>query len=455
MADWRLNSRKAKFWHLKEDNRVRCTLCPRECQLRSDQMGFCKVRGNVSGELHTYNYGKSVTATEEVIETEAVNHFMPGARILSLGNIGCMFACDFCQNWQTSQIKHLDPTIVESYTPEQIVNIAIQNNIKILSWTYNDPVVWHEFVYDTAKMAKEKGLINLYKSAFYINEKPVEELIEVIDIFSISLKSMDPEFYRKIVKGRLQPMLDATKQVYASGRHLEISQLLVTDRNEGEEDIRKTVDWVLNELDENVPLHFVGFHPAYKYLNVERTSKDRLLRAREIAIQMGLKHCYIGNIYENQMADTKCTNCNSTQVERFGLTTTITGLTESSNCAKCNSPSSIKFPFQGIQKGSETTKLWETKKTKKYYWNEEVKSLHLVCAKATSQTINVQVKSIGTEKCSYYKIGNEGLNRVIISRSANEEDGIKVSWDNIMDLSFMPVLDRAHFPTSEEVSKVR
>ena len=405
--------------------------------------------------LHTYNYGKSVTATEEVIETEAVNHFMPGARILSLGNIGCMFACDFCQNWQTSQIKHLDPTVVESYSSEQVINIALQNDIKILSWTYNDPVVWHEFVYDTAKMAKKEGLINLYKSAFYINEEPVKELIDVIDIFSLSLKSMDPEFYRKIVKGRLQPMLDATKQVHASGRHLEISQLLITDRNEGEEDVKKTVDWILNELDESVPLHFVGFHPAYKYLDVERTPRERLLRAREIAMEMGIQHCYIGNVYENQMADTKCLSCHSTQVERFGLTTTITGLTESSNCTQCGSPSSIKFPFEGIQRKPETTKSWETKKTKEYHWDKEVKSLHLACAKTTSETINIQVKHIGTEKYGYYKIGNEGLHRIIISRSTDKEIGIEISWDNTVDLSFMPVLDRAHFPTSEEVSKVR
>jgi pyruvate formate lyase activating enzyme len=174
MKNWRDSSVKAKFWTKKDNDRVQCNLCPRECSLKTDQMGFCKVRGNSKGELHSYNYGKSVAATEEVIETEAVNHFMPGARILSLGNIGCMFACDFCQNWQTSQVKHLDPTVVQFYTPEQVVDMAIANDIKVLSWTYNDPVVWHEFVYDTAKLAKEKGLINLFKSAFYIKEEPVK-----------------------------------------------------------------------------------------------------------------------------------------------------------------------------------------------------------------------------------------------------------------------------------------
>jgi pyruvate formate lyase activating enzyme len=418
-------------------------------------MGFCKVRGNSKGELHSYNYGKSVAATEEVIETEAVNHFMPGARILSLGNIGCMFACDFCQNWQTSQVKHLDPSVVQFYTPEQVVDMAIANDIKVLSWTYNDPVVWHEFVYDTAKLAKEKGLINLYKSAFYIKEEPVKELIDVIDIFSLSLKSMDPVFYKKIAKGELQPMLDATVQVYKSGKHLEISQLLITERNEGEEDVRKTVQWMLDELDANVPLHFVGFHPAYKYLDVERTSKERLLRAREIAIEMGMKNVYIGNVYEDEMADTKCNSCDHTQVKRFGLSTDIVGLTKDSKCTNCGEASSVKKPFIGIEERSNTNTNWTPVSNREYNWDEEVKSLHLAAPTDSTESINIQVRHVGTEIHRNYVLGAGGLSRVIVSRSTAEESGIEVKWDKQTKVSFMPVLDRAHFPISEEVSEVR
>jgi pyruvate formate lyase activating enzyme len=455
MKDWRADSRVAKFWTPKENGRVACTLCPRECSLKTKQKGFCQVRGNVDGKMHTYNYGKSVAATEEVIETEAVNHYMPGARILSLGNVGCMFACDFCQNWQTSQVKHLDPSVVQFYTPEQIVDMAVENGIKVLSWTYNDPVVWHEFVYDTAKLGRERGLTNLYKSAFYINEGPVKELLDVIDIFSLSLKSMNPDFYRKIAKGELQPMLDATKQVYDSGKHLEISQLLITDRNEGEEDIRKTVEWMLKELDADVPLHFVGFHPAYKYLNVERTSKERLLRAREIALEMGIKNVYIGNVYEDGMADTKCNSCDHTQVTRFGLTTEVVGLTEDSKCTNCGTASSIKFPHVGTEDRVQIEKNWNTVSDRTYNWDEEVKSLHLVLPNDFEDTINIQVKHLGTDIHREYKIGAGGLTRIIVSRATAEESGIEVTWDKDAKLSFMPVLDRAHFPTSETVSEVR
>src|SRR5690349_17826442 len=140
-SNWRDDSRPAMHWKVfNESGRVECTLCPRHCKTNSEQMGFCKVRGNKDGVFHTYNFGKSVAATEECVETEAIYHYSPGARILSLGNIGCMMACDYCQNWQTSQVKYLDDSVVHSYSPEQIIDLAMRNNIGIISWTYNDPV---------------------------------------------------------------------------------------------------------------------------------------------------------------------------------------------------------------------------------------------------------------------------------------------------------------------------
>lgn len=453
--DWRKNSRVAKFWTPTKNNRVECSLCPRHCKPGIGQMGFCQVRGNVAGELHTFNYGKSVAATEEVIETEAVNHYMPGARILSLGNVGCMLSCDFCQNWQTSQVKHLDPSVVKHYTPESIVKMALENNIEILSWTYNDPVVWHEFIYDTAKLARQEGIKNLYKSAFYIEQKPVEELLEVIDIFSLSLKSMDPEFYRKFTKGELQPMLDRTKQVYESGAHLEISQLLISGRNEGDEDIIKTVDWLLENTNEYIPLHFVGFHPAYKYLNVERTSKERLIKAREIALKRGVKFCYIGNVYEDGMANTCCPKCNSLLVERFGLTTTLKEIDSDGSCKKCGENSHIKFPFEGLNTKVQKEIDFKVLREREYLWDKEVKSAHLTLPENFHGNLNIRVRRVGTEDVDFHTLGSGNLSRVIISRSKDSEEGMHIQWDKDIDLLVMPVLDRAHFPIYEDVTKVR
>ncbi|MBU0595951.1 AmmeMemoRadiSam system radical SAM enzyme, partial [Candidatus Bipolaricaulota bacterium] len=173
---WRATQHPARLYETFADGRVVCHLSPRRCALKDGRHGFCGVRMNQGGRLVTLNYGKSVHATEESIETEAVFHFAPGERILSLGNIGCSLNCAYCQNWKTSQAKYVSDRDVFEYSPEGVVRFAKQHGIRILSWTYNDPVVWHEFVLDTARLAQAEGLLNLYKSAFFISEEAVEEL---------------------------------------------------------------------------------------------------------------------------------------------------------------------------------------------------------------------------------------------------------------------------------------
>ncbi len=446
---WKDTSQIAMHWKsFKEDGgRVECTLCPRHCKTSPGQMGFCKVRGNKDGEFQTYNFGKSVAATEECVETEAIYHFAPGARILSLGNIGCMMACDYCQNWQTSQVKYLDDSVVHTYTPEEIIRLAQLNNIGIISWTYNDPVVWHEFVIATSKLANKAGIKTLYKSAFYIEEKPVAELIEVIDIFSVSLKSMSPEFYRKITKGEMQPVLDRIKQVAASGRHLEVSQLLVMELNEKSEDIKRTIDWVLQNLGDKVPLHFVGAHPAFKYTHVERTPISILLNAYKLAKEAGLKYCYLGNVYEGGVSDTKCAQCDHLQVKRFGLTGEVLGLDPAGNCANCGAASPIKEPWMAKERARKEPTDIRAIHSANFSWTKDVKSVHLVARnKGQSKMANVQIKHAGGSHRENYQLGGSGLTRVIISRASDIESGIEVSWDNDQEIDILPVLDRAHFP---------
>jgi pyruvate formate lyase activating enzyme len=243
--------------------------------MNDGQKGFCGVRKNIEGTLNSLIYGKTVQLTQETIETEAVFHYAPGAPILSLGNIGCMLACDFCQNWKTAQVKYLDENEIHYHTPEQVVDIALQRGIQILSWTYNDPVVWFEFVMDTARLARQKGLKNLFKSSFFISIEAAAELCNVIDVFSISIKSMDEEFYRRLTKGWLPPVLEATKLVFANGKHVEISNLLITDLNDSEDDVKRMASWVLDNLSDKVPLHFVRFHPDYKYTQVPTKDSPR------------------------------------------------------------------------------------------------------------------------------------------------------------------------------------
>lgn len=266
--------------------------------MKEGQHGFCGVRANRGGRIVTMNYGKSVHMTEETIETEAVNHYSPGAAILSLGNIGCMLNCSYCHNWKTSQAKYVEDHDVYHYTPEGVVETALRHGIRVLSWTYNDPVVWHEFVCDTSRLAKQAGLINLYKSAFFISPEAIEELLPVIDIFSISIKSISPEYYKQYTSGWLEPVLEGTRQVFRAGKHVEVSTLMITDISDNQDTARKVSEWVLKELSPNVPLHFVRFHPDYKMRDTIRTPIPRLEAARSLALEMGVEHVYLGNVYD-------------------------------------------------------------------------------------------------------------------------------------------------------------
>lgn len=449
--DWRKDSRLAAHWHPADDEArsVVCDLNPRHCKIKPGEFGFCGVRGNVNGKLHTFNYGKSVAPTQELIETEAVNLFSPGSPILSLGNVGCMMHCDFCQNWETSQVKHLDPAVINVFTPSQVVDICERHGIKVISWTYNDPVVWHEFVVETSRLAQKKGIKTLYKSAFYIEEEPLSELIECIDIFSISLKSMDPKFYRKITGARLEPVLERIKQVFRSGKHLEISQLLVTGRNEQEADVQKTIDWMLSELGPNVPLHFVAFHPAYRYMNVSRTPKEALTRARELAIRAGIRHCYIGNVYEDGMADSKCHNCGAVLVQRFGLRSDIVGISEGNHCKECGSLTDVKEPFFGQSSRIDVVNP-DRVRSEEYHWSSEVNSVHVELGGNVSTPVRIRTTHKGTGQTEYHKLDGD-LRRFNVSRRSNDEGSVVFEWNHNVELTFLPILDRAHFPVVPDV----
>ncbi len=430
----------ADYWHFDTNkNKVICHLCPRNCQLKNGQDGFCRVRGNIDNTLYSFNYGKSIEATLETIETEAVYHYRPGAKILSLGNIGCMMACSFCQNWQTSQVKHLNTSNVKLYTPQEVVDKALKNNIDIISWTYNDPVVWQEFVVETSILAKANGIKTLYKSALYIESEPLAELIDVIDIFSISLKSMDDNLYRKVSKGRLQPVLDGIKQIAKSGKHLEISQLVVTGLNDTPEDAIKTAKWIVKNIGTKIPLHFVAYHPSFEY-HEPRTGTEKLLEARDLALAEGIEYSYLGNIYHNDVSNTVCPSCGHILVQRFGLTVHNRGLDDNNHCTNCGQAS----PITGAVAMKKNTKISKPHRQLNYNWENGINSIHILMNEQnTSRHLTIQ--RIPSGETDYYEM-NEGVDRLIISRSLDDETGILIGLDKNMNIRVLPVLDRAHFP---------
>jgi pyruvate formate lyase activating enzyme len=411
-------------------------------------MGFCKVRGNVDGTFHTFNFGKSVTATQECIETEAVNHYMPGARILSLGNIGCMMACSYCQNWQTSQIKHLNDANVFEYQPQEVIDLALANHIDVISWTYNDPVVWHEFVLETSRLAKAAGLTTLYKSALYIEIEPLKELIEVIDIFSISLKCMNDEVYRKENKGKLQPVLDAIELIAASDRHLELSQLVVTGLNDDGTDALKTAQWMREKLSPDVPLHLVAYHPSFKYKQ-PRTELSTLLKLRELVLQEGLEYVYLGNVYADDMSNTYCKSCSNLLVERFGLSVHVPGLDQHGHCKKCQTKSVIKRALDGQQTWVAPQHDFHALQTHSFAWNEEIRSVHIFLNSPQKEPVSIRLTRLPANTVQYLEL-NEGLERIILSKSDATEGELRIEAACLTPLHVLPVLDRAHFPVIDE-----
>jgi len=419
---------------------VQCHLSPRECKIPVGGLGFCGVRANDGGKLVTLNYGKSVAMTQETIETEAVYHYAPGARILSMGNIGCMMHCDFCHNWQTSQARLARDQDIVAYTPEQVVEYALRHGIGVLSWTYNDPVVWHEFVVDTARLGRRHGLKNLYKSAFYIGPRAIDELLEVIDIFSLSLKSLNPEHYRRYTGGTLQPVLDGIVQVYRAGSaHLEISNLCVTGRNDNHDEASAVHRWMLDHLDADVPLHYVRFHPDYKYTQVGRTSVEFLEDARRAALAAGMRYVYLGNVYDTDSVNTYCPGCGERLVERYGLTAKVH--LDDNRCPRCARVTPIvRWAAPGAARDPEraaaTTELV-------HRFRGAVQAIHI----EQDRESPVAFQFIDAEDQPVGEPASSSCTRFMISKAYPAATGVRIHHVAAVAPRIYEVYDRAHFPT--------
>jgi pyruvate formate lyase activating enzyme len=448
---WRDTTHPARLEELLPHDVVRCHLSPRNCTLKEGQHGFCGVRANRGGRLVSLNYGKSVHITEETIETEAVNHYSPAEPILSLGNIGCMLNCAYCHNWKTSQSKYVEDKDVYYYTPESVVETALRHRIRVLSWTYNDPVVWHEFVIETAALARKAGLVNLFKSAFFITPEAVEELIPFMDIFSISIKSIDPDYYKKYTTGWLQPVLDGCKQVFRAGKHLEVSTLMITDISDDETTAQAVATWVLTELGPSVPLHFVRFHPDYKLRDSVRTPVSRLVRAREIALQMGIEHVYLGNVYDTPWANTYCRSCGDVLVNRYGLNATIIGLDDQGNCAHCGHDPHFKLMprRQPISLLDEIPLHRDNVSV--FDWHGDIRSLHVQALNTGPDESSIYVRRRYQKGCDRLwratSLRPAESYRFILAKSSSDEIGPEIAAAPTMQTNLHEVFDRAHFPT--------
>lgn len=300
---------KEALFYRKIDGKVKCNLCRRHCIIENNQLGFCNVRKNIEGRLYSLNYGITTGLAIDPIEKKPLFHFLPGEKVLSFGTVGCNWKCDFCQNWITSQSKEI---FGEEVMPEEIVRTAKENNVKIIGYTYNEPTIFYEYMLDTIKIARKEGIRNIMVTNGYIEEEPLKELN--LDAATIDLKTFNPKAYIKLSKGvLLNELLESIKVFKEVVPWIELT-FLVIPKWTSEEGIRKFSKWVVENLGENVPVHFIRYFPAYK-LNLPPTPIELLERAYEIAREEGINYIYLGNIL-SKYNNTYCPKCGKLLIER-------------------------------------------------------------------------------------------------------------------------------------------
>ena len=300
---------------------VQCELCPKLCVIQSGQSGECRVRINIDGVLRTVVYGYPCTTNIDPVEKKPLFHFLPGSRILSIATVGCNLHCKNCQNWEISQANPEDETIPASFCPpERLVALSKEYRCPSLAYTYTDPIVYYEYTYDTAKLARETGIRNVLVTAGYINEPPWKKLLEYTDATNIDLKGITEDFYREVCSATLKPVQTALILTRAAGVHLEVTNLIIPTLNDKPEEIRELSRWVRANLGADTPLHFSGFYPRYQMRNLPPTPLKTLEMARQIALSEGLNYVYIGNVASKEGQNTYCPGCKKLLIERSGYT---------------------------------------------------------------------------------------------------------------------------------------
>ena len=319
--------KEALFYERLEGEKVHCLLCPQDCVIASGKKGFCQVRVNRDGVLYSEVYNRAMAESMDPIEKKPLYHFHPGSAIYSLGTRGCNQSCDFCQNWHMLQPDARTGEI----TARQAVEAALAGRSVGIAYTYNEPTIWYEFVLECSRLAREKGLANVLVTNGSINPQPFSELAPFIDAMNIDVKSMDPGFYRKICKSKLEPVLATCQAAKGAGIHVEITNLIIPTLNDSDELFGRLADFVA-ALGPEVPLHFSAYFPSYK-MTIDPTPLSALLRAREIA-RGKLYYVYLGNVAVSDGSDTHCPQCDNLLISRRGYRTSLRGIRDGA-CDRC------------------------------------------------------------------------------------------------------------------------
>ena len=329
----------ARYWQHTQDGRVRCELCPRECTLSDRQRGFCFVRANIGGELEVTTYGRSSGFYVDPIEKKPLNHVAAGKSVLSFGTAGCNLSCRFCQNWEISKASDVDILLALEATPDAIVAATEITHCRGVAYTYNDPVIYTEYAVDIAAACRAHGLLNVAVTAGYVNPAPRAEFFAAMDAANVDLKSFDADFYRKVVGGRLEVVLDTLRYlVHETDVWVEVTTLVIPGLNDSDAELTALARWIFAELGPGVPWHVTAFHPANRMMDVPRTPAATLTRARRIGLDAGLRFVYTGNVSDREGATTFCPGCGAALIERDGYVVTRYELDPAGACRRCGEP---------------------------------------------------------------------------------------------------------------------
>jgi len=328
-------SREAMFWE-DTPRGARCLICPNECTVKPGGTSDCRNKINYNGKLYTIAYGDPCAAHIDPMEKKPLFHFYPGSLVYSIATAGCNFACLNCQNWTISQSSPKETQNID-LMPEQVVKECLESGCHSIAYTYSEPVSFYEYTYDTAKIARQKGIKNTVHSNGYIHEQPLRELCKFIDAANIDLKSFSDNIYLKLNAGKLQPVLNTLKILKEEGVWLEITNLIIPGWTDDMKMIREMCRWLVHNNLEDCPVHFSRFTPQYKLVQVAPTPVNTLNQARNIALEEGIKFVYIGNVPGSEAENTYCPHCHKVVVERKGYR--VLGIHLKDNkCIYCHTP---------------------------------------------------------------------------------------------------------------------
>jgi pyruvate formate lyase activating enzyme len=346
----------AAHWISLGDGRVRCDLCHRRCIIVPGAFGACGVRYNYNGQLYTVVYGILTAANADPIEKKPLMHFHPGASVFSISTAGCNFYCKFCLNWVLSQSRR-DRVYGEPWEPEDVVEAAKRSGCHGISYTYNEPTVFYEFFYDTAKLAKKEGLFNTIVTNGYMTPEAIRELGGLVDAATVDFKGCgNVEFYRKYMGvPDPSPIFESIREMKRQGWWIEITNLVVPEVGDKREDVEKLAKWVVENLGPETPFHLLRFHPDYLLQDLPSTPVKTLEELADVALKCGLKHVYIGNVWGHELENTYCPRCGELVVERRGFFITKWHLKEGFTCPKCGYKLNFRGEFHGF---SYRSLLW-------------------------------------------------------------------------------------------------